>query len=906
MALLAKLLGGLGAGDIRRLQAIAEKVTALEPTMQALADDQLPVRLAEFKTRHQEQGVTLDDLVPETFALVREAAKRSLRERPFDVQVMGGVALHEGNIAEMKTGEGKTLVATMPVVLNALTGKGVHVVTVNEYLAQRDAKWMGAIYRALGLTAGVTLHGQTQEEKRAAYAADITYGTNNEFGFDYLRDNMAYSPAERAQRPMHYAIVDEVDSILIDEARTPLIISAPDEESTKLYQRFARLVPQLERGKHYAVDEKQRVVTLTDEGITRMEELLGVKDLYGASEIRLIHQLEQALRAHTLYKRDVDYVSKDGEILIVDSFTGRLMPGRRYSEGLHQAIEAKEGVRVREESRTLATITFQNYFRLYAKLAGMTGTAVTSREEFQKVYNLDVIVIPTHKQMIRSDHPDKIFSTEEAKFRAVVQEVKRRHENGQPVLVGTIAIEKSERLSGMLKRDGVPHEVLNAKHHEREAQIVAQAGQRGAVTISTNMAGRGTDIKLGEGVTDLGGLCIIGTERHEARRIDNQLRGRAGRQGDQGESQFFISMDDDVMRIFGSDRMKKVLTTLKVPEDEPIESGMVSKAVEAAQAKVEGFYFDARKHVLEYDDVMNRQRDAFYRQRQRIVDSSTDPAMMRAEAVSILTDALAEAVQEARITAEPAKDLDAVSKEAIERFVNLTDDEWASIQAALPREAAPELPEGARVALRSLTEARYDQRRETAPPAVLADVAKVILLRSLDLLWTDHLDTMEYLRTGIGLRGYGQRDPLVEYRQEGHRLFKQLLSQFRQEAAAALFHVTIHAQRTVGSGDSPPTPIGDSRGGLGESAVGATAPQRITLTHPTAPAPSGNIGEEVDEVSPAGVKTTVSPLPVPAVQATGARQGAATATPLRAGPQIGRNDPCPCGSGKKYKKCHGN
>ncbi|MDP3685810.1 MAG: preprotein translocase subunit SecA, partial [bacterium] len=842
----------------------------------------LPEKLRDLKVRRQERNESPQDLLPETFALVREAARRALNERPFDVQVMGGIALHEGNIAEMKTGEGKTLVATMPVVLNALAGKGVHLVTVNEYLARRDAEWMGKVYRALGLTVGVTLHGQTAEEKRVAYAADITYGTNNEFGFDYLRDNMAYRPTDRAQRALHYAIVDEVDSILIDEARTPLIISAPDEESTKHYTQFSKLVPKLERGKHYEVDEKQRAATLTDEGISKTEELLGVQDLYGAGEIRLIHHLEQALRANTLFKRDVDYVVKDGEVIIVDAFTGRLMPGRRYSEGLHQAIEAKEGAHVQAESRTLATITFQNYFRLYDKLAGMTGTAYTSREEFQKVYDLDVVIIPTNKTMVRTDHPDRIYGTEEAKFRAVVKEIRERHEKGQPVLVGTIAIEKSERLSGMLKREGVPHEVLNAKQHDREAQIVANAGARGAVTISTNMAGRGTDIKLGPEVTTLGGLCVLGTERHEARRIDNQLRGRSGRQGDPGESRFLISLDDDIMRIFGGERMKGLLERLKVPEDEPIESGMVSKAVEAAQAKVEGFYFDSRKHVLEYDDVMNKQRDSFYRLRQSLAEEKTDQDAFRAQIADILTEAVTAAVQTARATASPENDLDKVSRDALQRYINLPDDEWEKIASTLPREAGPELLEETRAALQAFVEHTYDHKTAEFPQGVFPDVVRTLFLQTLDLLWTDHLDTMEYLRTGIGLRGYAQRDPLVEYRQESHHLFKNLLAHFREEAASAFFHVTIHPHAGAAA---PPPPI--------------PQPEKLIVSHPTAPAPTGAIGQEVDERTPAGVLTSLTPAPA----VTGAAGG--TSGPLRPKPPVGRNDPCPCGSGKKYKKCHG-
>lgn len=846
---------GKSSVQLARLKKEAQNVVAREPSTQKLSDAALPEKLSQLRAQAK-SGTSLDALLPETFALVRETARRTLGEHPFLVQVMGGIALHRGTIAEMKTGEGKTLVATMPVALNALAGSSVHVVTVNEYLAQRDAQWMGTIYRALGLSVGVTLHGQSTEEKRAAYAADITYGTNNEFGFDYLRDNMAYRPEDRVQRGLDYVIVDEVDSILIDESRTPLIISAPDTEATKQYTEFARLVPRLERGTQYAVDEKQRAVTLTDEGISRMEELLGVTDLYGANEVRLIYHLEQALRSHVLYKRDVDYVVKEGEVIIVDSFTGRLMPGRRYSEGLHQAIEAKEGVRIQEESRTLATITFQNYFRLYEKISGMTGTAVTSREEFQKVYDLDVVTIPTNRPMVRTDRADRVYATEDAKFRAVIREVKERHAAGQPVLVGTIAIEKSERLSTLLRREGIPHEVLNAKNHEREAQIIAQAGQPHAVTISTNMAGRGTDIKLGDTVTDRGGLFVLGTERHEARRIDNQLRGRSGRQGDPGASQFFISFDDDIMRIFGGDRMKRMLERLQVPEDEPIESSMVSRAVEAAQAKVEGFYFDSRKHVLEYDDVMNKQRGSFYRTRRSVVDNEHDPARFRSLVVEVMTEALAATVDTAR-KVSPPEDLDTVSRQAVERFSNLTDVEWEPVRAALPTDAGDELPAPARAALAQLAERLWDRTTAALPDEAGLAVCRGIFLQTLDLLWTDHLDTMEYLRKGIGLRGYGQRDPLVEYRHEGHQLFRQLLAQFRQEATLAFLHLTVHSPRSV------------------------QEPARLAVPQATDERPAG----------------------APAVPP--ARGGAAAGSALPHKTTVRRNDPCPCGSGKKYKKCHG-
>jgi len=858
------------AAKLAKIKTIADKVLALEETTKNLSDNELPSQLQ--KLRDQVKEKSSDELLPETFAIVRETARRVLGEHPFPVQVMGGIILHQGSIAEMKTGEGKTLVSTMPMVLNAILGKGAHLVTANEYLAKRDAEWMGKIYHALGLTVGVTLHGQTALEKKQAYGADITYGTNNEFGFDYLRDNMTYRLEEKAQRELSFAIVDEVDSILIDEARTPLIISAPDEESSKQYSEFARIAPQLEKGKDYEVDEKERAATLTDEGITKVEKILGIDNLYGSGEVKVVHHLEQALRAMALYKRDVDYVVKEGEVMIVDSFTGRLMPGRRYSEGLHQAIEAKENVKVQQESRTLATITFQNYFRLYKKLAGMTGTAKTSEEEFQKVYNLDVLVVPTNKNLIRKDAPDRIYRTEIGKFRNVVNEIKERTEKGQPVLVGTVAIEKSEFLSNMLKREGVKHEVLNAKNHAREAEIVSQAGQKNAVTISTNMAGRGTDIKLGEGVREVGGLHIIGTERHEARRIDNQLRGRAGRQGDPGSSQFFISAEDDVMRIFGADRMKNLLTRFNIPEDEPIESKMVSKAVESAQARVEGFYFDSRKQVLDYDDVMNKQREAFYRLRNNILETQTANEKLRSEVSNILSETLNDVVNTALI-APPPEDVGEHSAEtevrkAIERLINLKEEEWQEIQKAIPVDFSKGINDNLKEILRKFVERHYDEQeiRAQKDPAFY-DVVRSILLRALDMLWTDHLDTMEYLRTGIGLRGYGQRDPLVEYRREGHQLFLNLMASFRQEAAAAIFHLDIHPQAHP-------------------QQENFNQPQ-IVMSHPEAARPIA-VPENAmgDSAQPKIASTTLL-----------------GATPARKKDLIGRNDLCPCGSGKKYKKC---
>lgn len=868
---MASFLDKLFARDsvkLAEIRKVADKVLALEEVTKKLGDSEL---LETFKKlRERAKNESLDELLPETFALVRETARRVLGEHPFPVQIMGGIILHQGNISEMKTGEGKTLVSTMPVVLNALSGNGVHVVTVNDYLAQRDSEWMGKIYKALGLSVGVTLHAQTPEEKRQAYSADITYGTNNEFGFDYLRDNMAYRTEQKVQRGLNFAIVDEVDSILIDEARTPLIISAPDEESSKQYSEFAKIAPQLQKGKDFEVDEKDRAVSLTDEGISKVEKILGVENLYGTGEIKLVHHLEQALRAQFLYKLDVDYVVKDGEVLIVDSFTGRIMPGRRYSEGLHQAIEAKEQVNVQAESRTMATITFQNYFRLYKKLSGMTGTAKTSEEEFQKVYNLDVLIVPTNQPMIRKDSPDRVYATELGKFKNVVREIKDKNQKGQPVLVGTIAIEKSELLSNMLKREGVAHEVLNAKNHAREAEIIKQAGQKGAVTISTNMAGRGTDIKLGEGVKELGGLHVVGTERHEARRIDNQLRGRSGRQGDPGSSQFFISAEDDVMRIFGAERMKNLITRFNIPEDEPIESKMISKAVEASQARVEGFYFDSRKHVLDFDDVMNKQRESFYRLRNNVLETQGKPENLKEIVVEQLTETLTDAIHSALI-APPAeaKQTEEIKPEkearkAVERFFNLSDEDWKNIEETIPTDVHGELPDTTKEAIKNFVAKHFGILEVSANKEEgFYDVVRSIFLRALDFLWTDHLDTMEYLRTGIGLRGYGQRDPLVEYRREGHQLFKNLMASFRQEATAAIFHLEIHPRvpERMQAQNQPET--------------------NLVLSHPEVNKPQSGQEKMAQQAS--------APIP--------------NARPASKKAPVGRNDPCPCNSGKKWKKC---
>jgi preprotein translocase subunit SecA len=845
--------------EVATLKPLVRAVAEREPELRKLTDGEL----REHYQRLRERGAgerDLERVLPEVFALVREAGRRTLGERIFDEQVMGGIVLARGSIAEMKTGEGKTLAATMPVCLRALAGKGVHVVTVNEYLARRDAQWMGPIYKLLGLTVGCILHGQETNEKKRAYLADVTYGTNNEFGFDYLRDHMVYDKADRVQRELHYAIVDEVDSILIDEARTPLIISVPDEESTRRYVEFSRLVRHLREGRDYNIDEKRKTVQLTDEGIAHVEKLLGVKNIYTERGIRTVHHLEQALRAHACYHRDRDYVVKEGQVIIVDNFTGRLMPGRRFAEGLHQALEAKEGVPVQQESRTLATITFQNFFRLYEHLAGMTGTAKTSEEEFQKVYALSVAVIPTHKPMIREDLPDRIYLTEEAKFRAVVEEIKKRHARGQPVLVGTISIEKSEYLSRLLQAAGIEHEVLNAKHHEREAKIIARAGQRGAVTISTNMAGRGTDIKLGRGAAELGGLHVIGTERHEARRIDNQLRGRAGRQGDPGSSQFFVSLDDDLMRIFASNRVKNMLRALKLPEDQPIEHRMVSRAIEAAQARVEGYYFDVRRHVLQYDDVLNRQRDAFYAQREKFLGKSEEVIAALHEIlerfVELLLRSHAAVHPHEWNLAEIAETIAAVVPES-----NLREEELA----ACGELSAPEAVNCLRKKLRGVLRRAVAARLRKMSAETFAAAVRFVALRTLDMLWTEHLDVMEYLRTGVGLRGYGQRDPLVEYRMESRRLFER----FRYSAAEMITRTVFHVQ--VARPEERQDPFAGAQ---------VTGGEEVLTTSGLQPAAATPVGQ---------------------AQAASAQHLAAKA----AAAKVGRNDPCPCGSGKKYKKCHG-
>ncbi len=771
LGLVKKIFGDSNEREIKKMFKRVEKINALEPSISALTDEQLREKTTEFKNRLA-QGETLDDILNEAFAVVREASKRVLGMRHFDVQLIGGMVLQEGRIAEMKTGEGKTLVATLATYLNALLGKGVHVVTVNEYLAERDATIMGKLYNFLGLTVGLNKAGMSAEEKRAAYNCDITYGTNNEFGFDYLRDNMVLYKEQMVQRPLFFAIIDEVDSILIDEARTPLIISGAANRSTELYYICAHFVKRLEPEKDFTVDEKLKIVTLTDEGVAKVEQAFNIENLYDTAHMTLNHHINIALKAQVLFKRDVDYVVQDGEVVIVDEFTGRLMVGRRYSDGLHQAIEAKEGLRVQSESMTLATITLQNYFRMYEKLSGMTGTAKTEEEEFKKIYGLDVVVIPTNKPVIRKDLPDLIFKTEAAKYRAVVNDIVERHKKGQPVLVGTISIENSERLSQMLKQKGVPHNVLNAKHHAREAEIVARAGQYGAVTIATNMAGRGTDIQLGEGVAELGGLHIIGTERHESRRIDNQLRGRAGRQGDPGSSQFFLSLQDELMRRFGADNIMNMMDRLGMEEDMPIESRLVTRAVESAQKRVEGANFDARKVVLQYDDVMNQQRAVIYKQRREILEQDNlDEVVLKMIHSVIDRNVEAYCPQE-----EVPEDwnLQGLVEVANNTFLH---DETITVSMLKGKEAE-EIAE-----LLKNEVAKQFEKRKAEIGEMMNEFEKVVVLRAVDSKWMDHIDAMEQLRQGIHLRAYGQNDPLREYQFEGYEMFQNMIASIEEEVA---------------------------------------------------------------------------------------------------------------------------
>ncbi|WP_173915620.1 preprotein translocase subunit SecA [Halobacillus sp. Marseille-Q1614] len=831
---LKKIFGGENR-QLKSLEKLAEKVEELEPDIEKLPDDGLRQKTEEFKSRY-EKGESLDDLLAEAYAVVREASKRVLNMRPFKVQILGAIALHEGNIAEMKTGEGKTLASTMPAYLNALTGKGVHIITVNDYLASRDATEMGKLFEFLGLTVGLNLNGMSKDEKREAYKADITYGTNNEFGFDYLRDNMVLYKEQMVQRPLHYAIIDEVDSILIDEARTPLIISGSASKSADLYQAANSFVRLLERDDEYTYDEKTKNVQLTEEGINKAEKFFKIENLFDLSNVTLIHHINQALKAHTTMQRDTDYVVEEGEVVIVDQFTGRLMKGRRYSDGLHQAIEAKEGLPIQNESMTLASITFQNLFRMYEKLSGMTGTAKTEEEEFLNIYNMRVISIPTNKDVIRDDKPDLVYKTMDGKFRAVVEDIKERYENGQPVLVGTVAVETSEIISRYLTKAKVPHNVLNAKNHFREAEIIEKAGQKGAVTIATNMAGRGTDIKLGEGVRELGGLAVIGTERHESRRIDNQLRGRSGRQGDPGMSQFYLATDDELMRRFASDNMRNMMERLGMDDSQPIESKMISRAVESAQKRVEGNNFDARKTVLSYDDVLRQQREVIYKQRYEVLDSDN----LREIVEQMIERTVSQTVQ-AHTTEELDEDW---NLEAIVDYVkaNLLEEGDVSVEDLKGKD-----PEEMEELILQKIKERYDEKEAELSEEQMREFEKVILLRTVDQKWMDHIDQMDQLRQGIHLRAYGQNDPLREYNFEGFNMFEKMVGSIDEEVAKYVMKAQIrnNLQRQ-------------------EVAKGATAVS------------GSQESKQPKKKSPYVKKDTV-----------------------------GRNDPCPCGSGKKYKNCHG-
>ncbi|MBK9168034.1 MAG: preprotein translocase subunit SecA [Bryobacterales bacterium] len=921
-AVLAKIFGTKNEREVKALRPTIAAINALEPEFQSLSDADLAAKTVTFKER-LDQGATLDDLLIEAFAAVREAGRRILNMRHFDVQLIGGMVLHAGKIAEMKTGEGKTLVATLPCYLNALEGKGVHVVTVNDYLARRDSEWMGRIYRFLGLSVGVIVHGLNDQERKDAYNCDITYGTNNEFGFDYLRDNMKFQIEDCVQRGHHFAIVDEVDSILIDEARTPLIISGPSEESTDKYYKVNRVIPKLERGEvhegkepgqkwttgDFTVDEKHKTVALTEQGVTKCEQLLNIPNLYEPQYIEINHHVQQALRAHVLYQRDRDYVIKDDQVIIVDEFTGRLMPGRRWSDGLHQAVEAKEGVKIERENQTLATITFQNYFRMYKKLAGMTGTAETEAAEFDKTYKLEVTVIPTNKAMRRIENPDVVYRTEEEKWRNAAKEIKEFQERGQPVLVGTISVEKSERLSGILKRMGVRHEVLNAKNHEREAFIVAQAGRKGAVTVSTNMAGRGTDILLGgnpefqakeyfrkqgrdpeqippedwepvieryrsecarehEEVIGAGGLHILGTERHESRRIDNQLRGRAGRQGDPGSSRFYLSLQDDLLRIFGGERMQGLMLKLGMEEDVPIESKLISKRIAVAQKAVEAQHFEARKHLLQYDDVMNKQRQAVYKMRRDLLEGVEQRERIEEMTRNVLGDYIDRRLPE---KAHPDTwDLDGLQTDVLSQFgVTLNVEEMRQFGRLEAEDYAAE---------RLI--AAYEDKERLVGADILRQTERFIMLQVIDDQWKDHLLSMDHLKEGIGLRGYGQKDPLVEYKKESYTLFQDMMARIEEETLRYLFFM-----RAVR--EEPRRPFGDVE---------------LADVEPT--------DEERHEAQEAVIDFTRNirrkkERELADVQLAGAGETSVATKQVYNANKVGRNDPCPCGSGKKFKKCHG-
>ena len=861
LGFIKRFLGDNNDKYIAEYRSVVDRINALEPKMQGLTDDKLVGMTRQFKERLA-AGETLDDLLPEAFAVVREGSRRVLGMRHFDVQLIGGMCLHDGRIAEMRTGEGKTLVATLPVYLNALTGKGVHMVTVNDYLAKRDSEWMGRLYRFLGLSVGLIAHDMDFPERKFAYGCDVTFGTNNEFGFDYLRDNMVIDERQMVQRPLHYAIVDEVDSILIDEARTPLIISGPGQKSTDIYVKMAHAVATLKEGTDYKVDEKQKTISPADSAVPKIEKLIGVKNLYAPENIEYSHCFMAALRAKALMKRDRDYIVKDGEVVIVDEFTGRVMPGRRFSDGLHQAIEAKEGVKVQRESQTLATITFQNYFRMYDKLAGLTGTAKTEEDEFLKIYNLPVIVVPTNKPVRRVDYPDVIYKTKRAKYKAVGQAVSEIHAKGQPTLIGTTSITQSEELSDILKHLGIPHNVLNAKNHEKEAQIIADAGQKGAVTIATNMAGRGTDIKLGEGVAELGGLFIIGTERHESRRIDNQLRGRAGRQGDPGASRFFLSLEDDLLRLFASDRITKIMDKLGMEEDEPIEHKIITNSIEHAQKKVEARNFDIRKHVLEYDDVMNQQREVMYGERRKILMGENLKDNILSMVNHIIKTEMDQYANEKLYPEEWT--LDGLIEDAEKIYAP---------QGKLKKEELAEMSrDGLKETLEGVALEGYNQRELLFGEENMRELEKVVMLRVVDSKWMEHLDHMDMLREGINLRAYGQRNPLAEYKIEALNMFEEMEGAIMDQIASLMYHVSIvtpeqqQAMQAEAQKRRAEQEIAKQRGQLQDHLRSAQA-------------------SHGDEVSAAEAQKKA---------------------PLTAdGKKVGRNDPCPCGSGKKYKNCCG-
>ncbi len=952
MSLLSKIFGDANEKYLQRFSPVVEKISSLEKEFEGFSDNDLKNKTQEFKKvvlkeaviwRERERDLLnqirrigtdqdklrqslvkeylevankkFEKIIPDAFACVREASKRVLSQRHYDVQLLAGIILHKGQIAEQKTGEGKTLSATTSLYLNALLGEGAHLVTVNDYLSRRDCGWMAPVYNLLGLSCGVIIHDaafvydpnyvdeKSADERLAhlkpvsrkeAYLADITYGTNNEFGFDYLRDNMVSDLSEMVQRDLNYAIVDEVDSILIDEARTPLIISAPDMDSTDKYYKFAKLVTQLKENEDYNVDEKMRAATLTEEGIAKMEKWLGVENIYIEGGISDVHHIEQALKAHALFRRDRDYVVKDGEVIIVDEFTGRMMYGRRYSEGLHQAIEAKEGVNVQRESRTLATITFQNYFRLYKKLAGMTGTAATEAEEFSKIYNLDVAIIPTNRELARKDLSDRIYKNEEGKFKAVVQEVKEKSQNGQPVLIGTISIEKNELLGELLTREGVQFQILNAKHHEKEAQIISQAGRLGAVTLATNMAGRGVDIKLGgdpvdldeeKKVKELGGLLIIGTERHESRRIDNQLRGRGGRQGDPGTSQFYVCMDDDLMRIFGADRVKRLMETLKVPEDMPIENKMISRSLETAQKKVEGFHFDTRKHLVEYDDVLNKHRETIYKKRLDIMDNKD----LKNQVLELVKEEINEIINfhtasddektwDIEEIYEVLNTIFTVSSAMRIKLEEIKDEAGSGIQDKSSRTKL--FGYAYNLAVQSYNDIEEKINKAIGSETAMRRIEKGLMIRSIDTLWIDHLEALDHLRTGIGLRGYGQRDPLIEYKKESFKMFKELLGMIRKQIVYSIYKMGI-ASEVAPSMMERTTNLTFTAPLKTSSSTGSTIFQ----------AAAGQGGEKTAQQKEIQSRKTQAPASNNATHYSGQK--------------VGRNDLCPCGSGKKFKKCHG-